>query len=317
MLLARKIATVFGGSGFLGRHVVQRLTAAGYIVRIAVRDTEGAKILRPMGGIGQVVLLYAPIDDEPAAARAIAGAELVINLAGILTESRKGDFTRIHAEGAGLVARLATAAGVQRLIHVSALGADAASPSSYARSKAAGEAAVRAAFPTATILRPSIIFGADDDFFNRFAGLAVYAPVIPIVHGQTKMQPVYVGDVADAVLAAIAAAAGGKIFELGGPEQKTFRALVAMALAYTGHARRILDLPVGLARLQAFFLERLPGKLLTGDQIRMLATDNIVTPGTPGLEELGIAATRLELILPSYLTRFRAGGKGFGAAFQE
>lgn len=317
MLPERKIATVFGGSGFLGRHVVQRLTAAGYIVRIAVRDPEGAKFLRPMGGIGQVVPLFAPVTNEEAAARAISGAELVINLAGILAESAKGDFDRIHAEGAGRVARLAAAAGVKRLIHVSAIGADAASPSAYARSKAAGEAAVRAAFPAATILRPSIIFGAEDDFFNRFAAMAVSFPLIPIVHGATLFQPVHVGDVADAAMAAIAPAAGAKIFELGGPEQKSFHDLVVLTLAYTGRRRRIIDLPVWLARLQAVFLERLPGKLLTNDQISLLARDNIVSSGAPGLEDLGIAPAALELILPTYLFRYRAGGKGFNAVFQE
>jgi NADH dehydrogenase len=317
MLFGRKIATVFGGSGFLGRHVVQRLTAAGYIVRIAVRDPEGAKFLRPMGGIGQVVPLYAPVTDEAAASRAVAGAELVINLAGILAESRKGDFTRIHADGAGLVARLAAAAGAKRLIHVSASGADAASPAAYARSKAAGEAAVLAAFPSATILRPSIIFGAEDDFFNRFAAMAVTFPVIPIVHGATLFQPVYVGDVADAVMAAIAPAAAAKLYELGGPEQKSFHDLVALTLAYTGRKRRIIDLPVWLARLQAVFLERLPGKLLTGDQISLLAKDNIVSSLAPGLEALGITPTALALVLPNYLTRYRAGGKGFTAVFQE
>jgi uncharacterized protein YbjT (DUF2867 family) len=317
MLSARRIATVFGGSGFVGRHVVQRLTAAGYVVRVAVRDTEGAKFLRPMGDIGQVVLLQAGVGNEAAAARAIAGAELVINLAGILAEARKGDFDRIHGEGAGRVARLAAAAGVRHLVHVSAIGADANGPSAYARSKAAGEAAVLAAFARAAILRPSIIFGAEDQFFNRFAAMAVSFPVIPIVHGAALFQPVYVRDVAAAVLAAASPAAAGKVFELGGPEQKTFHELIAMTLAYTGRKRRILDLPVPLARLQAVFLERLPGKLLTRDQISLLARDNIAAPGMPGLEELGIAPAALDLVLPGYLGRYRAGGNGFNAAFQE
>lgn len=317
MRTARKIATVFGGSGFLGRHLVQRLTAAGYIVRIAVRDPEGAKFLRPMGGIGQVVPLYAPVQDEPACTRAITGAQAVINLVGILEEAQKGDFTRIHEEGAGRLARLAAAAGVEKFIQLSALGADAASPSAYGRSKAAGEAAVRAAFPTATILRPSILFGPEDHFFNRFAAMANLLPVIPIVHGGAKIQPVYAGDVAAAALAALAPEAAGRIFELGGPEALSFRALIELTLGLTGRHRSILDLPVPLARLQAAFLERLPGKLLTNDQISMLARDNVVSPGMPGLADLAIVPTRLALVLPSYLTRYRAGGRSENAAFQE
>lgn len=320
MLSTRKIATVFGGSGFLGRHVVRRLAAEGYIVRIAVRDTEGAKFLRPMGGIGQVVPLYAPVESEADAARAINGAELVINLAGILAESRKGDFNRIHAEGAGRLARLSATAGVASFIHISAIGADAAGPSAYGRSKAAGEAAVRAAFPGAVILRPSIIFGAEDHFFNRFASLAVWLSAfpsivasLPIVHGATQLQPVYVDDVAAAILASRGLAGSGETYELGGPERKSFRDLIALALHYTGRRLRILDLPVPLARLLAL----VPGSGLTADQIAMLARDNIASPGAPGLEELGITPTALELILPGYLARYRAAGKGQNAAFQE
>ena len=313
MLSAHKIATVFGGSGFLGRHVVRRLAAEGYIVRIAVRDTEGAKFLRPMGAVGQIVPLYAPVELEADAARAVAGAELVVNLVGILSESRKGDFNRIHAQGAGRVARLADAAGVAQFIHVSAIGADAASPSAYGRSKAAGEQAVRAAFPSAAILRPSILFGAEDDFFNRFAAMAVTLPIIPIVHAATKLQPVYVDDVAAAVLAARAPEAAGKIYELGGAEQKTFRELVALTLAYTGRHRAILGLPVGVARLLAC----LPGVPLTNSQINMLARDNVVAPGVHGLAALGIVPTLMEMVLPQYLARYRAGGKGANAVFQE
>ena len=313
MLSERKIATVFGGSGFLGRHVVRRLAEDGYIIRIAVRDTEGAKFLRPMGGVGQIVPLYAPVELEADVSRAVAGAELVVNLTGILTESRKGDFNRIHAEGAGRVARLAAAAGVAKLIHVSAIGADAASPSAYGRSKAAGEEAVRAAFPSATILRPSILFGAEDDFFNRFAAMAVTLPVIPIVHGATKLQPVYVDDVAAAVMAARGPKAAGEIFELGGAAQNTFRELVALTLTYTGRHRTILDLPVGVARLLAC----LPGVALTNDQISMLARDNVVAPGAQGLAALGIMPTLMEMVLPLYLARYRAGGKGANSVFQE
>lgn len=312
----RKIATVFGGSGFLGRYVVQRLAERGYIVRIGIRDPESAKILQPMGDVAQILPLYAPVTNEAAVARAVEGAELVVNLVGILAERRKGDFFRTHVDGAGRIARLARQAGVRRLVHISAIGADAASASEYGRTKAQGEAAVRSAFPHAVVLRPSIVFGPEDNFFNRFAAMATVFPVLPIVSGATKFQPVYVGDVADAVIACIDTHAG-RIFELGGPEVKSFAELLEMMLKIIGRARRIWDMPLGLARLQASILERLPGRLLTNDQIGMLARDNVVTPGAPGLESLGIAPTRMDMILPGYLARYREGGKGQEAAFQE
>ncbi len=313
----RRIATVFGGSGFLGRYVVQRLARAGYIVRVAVRDTEAAKFLRPMGDVGQIVLLQAPVGLEAAASRAIEGAHIVINLTGILAERRAGDFDRIHAEGAERLARLATAAGAGHFVQVSAIGASADSLSAYARSKAAGEAGVRAGFPGAVILRPSIIFGAEDAFFNRFAAMACVMPVIPIVYGQAKFQPVYVADVADAVMAALRPQASGQIYELGGPEVKSFTALLAQMLALIGRHRRIISLPVKLARFQAFFLEKLPGKLLTNDQITLLAHDNVVQPGALGLDALGITPTRLDLVLPSYLRRYRPAGKGHETLYRE
>jgi uncharacterized protein YbjT (DUF2867 family) len=202
---------------------------------------------------------------------------------------------------------------VAQLIHVSAIGAEAQSPSAYGRSKAAGEAAVRAAFPKAVILRPSILFGAEDDFFNRFAAMAVTLPVIPIVHGSVKLQPVYVDDVAAAVLAARAPEAEGRLYELGGLEVRSFRELVELTLKYIRRHRRILDLPVGLARLLAL----LPGVALTNDQIDMLSRDSLAAPGTPGLAEMGIVPTGMELVLPLYLGRYCVGGKGAGAVYQE
>ncbi|WP_026438644.1 complex I NDUFA9 subunit family protein [Acidocella facilis] len=301
---AHGIATVFGASGFLGRHIVQRLAEAGYRVRAAVRDVEGAKFLKPMGDVGQVVPLYAPVSDEAACMRAIEGAQIVINLAGILAESRTGDFGRTHAQGAGRVARLAYAAGA-RLVHVSAIGANPASASSYARSKGEGEQAVRAAHPRAAILRPSIVFGPQDEFFNRFAKMAVVSPILPIVYGETKFQPVFVGDVADAAMLALYPQAEGQIFELGGPEQKSFRALMRQMLDIIDRDCWIWDMPVGLARLIA----SLPMAGLTGDQIILLASDNVVAPGALGFETLGIAPKRLDLILPGYLQRYRATGR--------
>lgn len=317
MLSEQRIATVFGASGFLGRHVVQRLCAQGYLVRVAVRDTEAAMFLRPMGDVGQVVLLSASVQSETDSARAIAGAEVVINLVGILAERRKGDFTRIHAEGAGRVARLAAAAGAAYFVQVSAIGADAASPSLYGSSKALGEAAVLTAFPTATILRPSIMFGADDNFFNRFAAMATTLPVLPIAHGQSKFQPVYVGDVADAVLAVLKPEARGRTYELGGPEVKTFHALLTQMLHIIERKSCIWDMPLALAWPQALLLQNLPGKLLTTDQLRLLERDNVVADGALGLVALGVAPKRLELVLPAYLARYRPCGQGREAVFRE
>ncbi len=309
----RKLATVFGGSGFLGRYVVQRLAAQGYTVRVAVRNPESAKILRPMGDPGQIVPLYAPLHEEALVARATEGAELVVNLVGILAERRKGDFQRTHAEGAGRIARLAASSVAQNLVHVSAIGADPNSASLYARSKAAGEAAVRAVFPRAVILRPSILFGAEDAFFNRFAGLAVISPIIPIVGAETKFQPAYVGDVADAVLAALHPQAEGKIFELGGDRVRSFRQLIEYLLQMIERKRLVIDLPRGLAAFEAFFLERLPGKLLTTDQIRLLQTDNVVAPDALGFSNLGITPIPMDLILPAYLARYRPAGRRHSA----
>jgi len=299
-----KIAAVFGGSGFIGRYVVKRLAAAGYVVRVAVRDVEGAMVLRPMGGPGQIVPLYAPLGDEAAVRRAAAGADVVVNLVGILAEARPGDFMRVHAEGA---ARIAQAAVGASFVQVSAIGADAQSASLYARSKAAGEAAVREAAPDAVILRPSIVFGAEDAFFNRFAAMAMVSPVIPVVGGNTKFQPVYVGDVADAVMAALGRPGG--VYELGGPEVKSFKALIEMMLGLIGRRRVVVDLPLPLARVQAAVLERLPGKLLTGDQIKLLGRDNVVAAGAKGLADLGLVPTPMGLILPGYLGRYAVGGR--------
>ena len=305
----KNVATVFGGSGFLGRYVVKRLATAGYVTRIAVRDPEGAMFLRPMGRVGQIVPLYASLTNPATVQRAVEDAELVVNLVGILAERKAGDFTRLQAEGAGLIAKSAAAAGVARMVAVSAIGADPASPSRYASSKGAGEAAVRAAMPTATVLRPSLVFGAEDQFFNRFAGLIQVLPFMPVIAGDTRMQPVYVGDVADAVLAALTRpdAAGG-LYELGGPKVWTFREILAWIVQETRRKRRLLEIPMGLARIQASIAELLPTKPFTRDQLLMLANDNVATPGMPGLAELGVQATPVEMIVPSYLERYRPGG---------
>jgi uncharacterized protein YbjT (DUF2867 family) len=235
---------------------------------------------------------------------------VVVNLTGILAEARRGDFFKIHAEGAARIARVSASSGVLHLVHVSAIGSDPTSESLYAQSKAKGEAAVREVFSKAVILRPSVVFGPEDAFFNRFAAMAQISPVIPIVSGASKFQPVYVGDVADAVLAGVERPdAAGRLFELGGPDVMSFRALLAYMLKVIGRERKILDLPLGLARMQAAVLERLPGKLLTTDQIKLLQCDNVVARGALDLASLGIVATPMDLVVPDYLVRFRPGGK--------
>ncbi|MCZ8147532.1 MAG: complex I NDUFA9 subunit family protein, partial [Roseomonas sp.] len=269
--LGRKVATVFGGSGFIGRYVVQLLAQQDYVVRVAVRDPAGARFLQTQGRVGQIVPLAASVTDQAAVARAVEGAEVVVNLVGILFERRAGDFHRLQGEAPGAVAAAAKAAGVENFIHLSAIGADADSPSLYAKSKAEGEAGVRAAFPEATILRPSVVFGPEDQFFNRFAGMAML-PIMPVVAGGTRFQPVYVGDVADAVIAAIAnPAARGKTFELGGPRVMTMREVLRFILDTTGRRRPMVDMPMGLMRFQAGLLQRLPKPPLTQDQLLLLA----------------------------------------------
>ncbi len=307
-MATRNVATVFGGSGFIGRYVVKRLAYKGFVVRVAVRDPEAALFLKTAGAVGQIVPLFASVENEGTVHRAVEGAGVVVNLAGILAEGRKGDFQRVHAEGAGRVARLAAAAGADRLVHMSAIGADPASPSLYGSSKAAGEQAVRAAFPAATILRPSIVFGPEDSFFNRFAALARLSPVMPVISGATKLQPVYVGDVADAVMAALAPTAAGGLYELGGPRVWSFRELLAYILKEIERPRLLLDVPMGLARLQAMVLELVPGKPLTRDQLLMLSHDNVVAPDAQGLPDLGLVPTPVELVVPGYLRRFQPGG---------
>jgi NADH dehydrogenase len=305
----RNVATVFGGAGFIGRYVVQRLAALEYVVRVAGRDPAKARFLQTQGAVGQIVPLAASLGDEVAAARAIAGADLVVNLVGILAERKAGDFRRVHVEGAGRIARLAAELGAERLVHVSAIGADPDSPSLYGRSKAEGEAAVRAAFPGATILRPSIVFGPEDQFFNRFAGLARMLPFMPVVAGGARFQPVYVGDVADAVIAAATRAdAMGRTYELGGPRGMTFREVLRFILDTTGHRRPMVELPEALVKLQVMLGKLLPNPPLTEDQLLMLRRDNVVAPGAAGLAELDITPKAVEAVVPGYLMRFRAGG---------
>ncbi len=308
-MAARSVATLFGGSGFLGRYMVKRLAAQGHVVRIAVRQPARANEMRPMGQVGQVVPLFASLTDEASVARAVEGADLVVNLVGILAESRRGDFARIHVEGAGRVARLSAAAGAGALVQVSAIGASADSPSAYGTSKMAGEEAVRDAFPGAVVLRPSIVFGPEDAFFNRFAAMSRLVPFMPVFCGDTRFQPVYVGDVADAAVAALAdPSTRGRIFELGGPRVWSFRELLAWMLSELRRRRPMVEIPMGLARLQATLMERLPGKPLTRDQLAMLTRDNVVADGAAGFDSFAILPTPVEMVVPAYIARYRAGG---------
>ncbi|MEX0839848.1 MAG: complex I NDUFA9 subunit family protein [Parvibaculum sp.] len=307
--------TVFGGSGFLGRHTVQALARRGYRVRVAVRRPNDAQFLRPMGVVGQVEPVQANIRDDASVAAAVAGADAVVNLVGILYESGRQKFAAVQADGATRVARAAAAAGVSAFVHVSAIGADSESPSAYARSKAEGEAGVRAAIPGAVILRPSIVFGPEDEFFNRFAALARLSPLLPLIGGgHTRFQPVYVKNVAEAIASAVTHMnMAGLTYELGGPEVLTFRELMERMLHEIARKRLLLTIPFALARLQAVFLQLLPRPLLTVDQVRQLAVDNVVSDAAKAegrtLEGLGVAPTALASVLPSYLHRFRRTGQ--------
>jgi NADH dehydrogenase len=303
--------TVLGASGFIGRYVVKRLAAQGALVCAVSRHASDARFLRPMGDVGQIAPIDADLRDDAALAAVIAGAEIVVNAVGILYERGAQRFDTLHHQLPRRIAVEARAAEVKQVVHISAIGADPQSTSTYARSKAAGEAALRAELPAAIVLRPSIVFGPEDSFFNRFAALARIAPALPLIGGgRTRFQPVYVGDVADAVLAALARPdAEGGVFELGGPEALSFKELMQLMLRTLRRRRLLVPVPFGLASLKAAFLEYLPTPPLTRDQVRMLHQDNVAAPGMPGLAELGITPTALELILPTYLDKYRRGGR--------
>jgi NADH dehydrogenase len=308
--MATPVAAIFGGSGFIGRYIVERLAKRGWIMRIAVRRPDEALFLKPLGNTAQIVPMAANIRHERSVAAAVQGVDTVINLVGILHEGGRQRFNTVHVEGVRRLARAAAGAGVGRFLHLSALGADAQSLSAYARSKAAGEATLREHFPGAIVLRPSVVFGPEDDFFNRFAAMARFSPALPLIGGgRMRFQPIYVGDVADAAAAALENPAfAGQTFELGGPRIYTFRELLELLLAMIGRRRLLLPVPFPIAAIQAAILGLLPNPPLTLDQLRLLRSDNVVSGKFPGLEALGIQATGPEAILPSYLDRYRYGG---------
>jgi NADH dehydrogenase len=306
-----KLVTIFGASGFLGRHIVRALANDGWRVRAAVRHPNTAHFLKPMGRVGQIQLLKTNVTDDAAVDRALRGADAAINLVGILFESGSQRFAALHAEAAERIASLSAKHGVARLLHMSALGAAAASPSVYSRSKAQGEARVRAAYAGATIFRPSIVFGPEDDFYNRFAWLARISPVLPLIGGgRMRFQPVYVGDVALAVRAVLTdSATAGLNYELGGPEVMTLKEIMRLVLKQTQRKRFLVPVPFVIARLTGAVLGLLPKPLLTLDQVRLLQQDNVVSEGALTLRDHGIVPTAAEAILPSYLWRFRKTGQ--------
>ncbi len=318
-MLRDEMITVFGASGFIGRYVVRALAKAGYRVRCAVRRPHLAHELKPMGVVGQIQLMQANLRNPESVARAVEGAHGVVNLVGILYESGRQGFRAIQAQGAGAVARAAAEAGVERFAHISAIGADEASRSRYAQTKALGEKAVREAMPSAVILRPSIVFGVEDEFFNKFADMARFAPALPLIGGgHTRFQPVFVGDVADAVLAAIETReAAVCVYDTGGPQIYTFKELLQFILKETGRRRLLVPVP-WFAASGLGLMGEISGAVpfvepfLTRDQVVLLKSDNVVGAGGEAvgrLSDLGIEPETVESVVPSYLVRYRKGGQ--------
>ena len=308
------LVTVFGGSGFLGRHVVRALAKRGYRIRVAVRRPDLAGYLQPLGRVGQIHAVQANLRYPASVEAAARNADVLINLVGILFERGRQRFDAVQAFGAEAVALAAAAYGA-RMIHISAIGADENAPSHYARSKAMGEKLVLAAVPSATILRPSIVFGAEDDFFNKFASLARFLPALPLIGGgHTRFQPVFAGDVASAVAAAIEGKAkDGSVYELGGPEVRTFKELMQFVLATIERRRLLVPIPFALAKVQASFLQFMPKPLLTPDQVELLRSDIVVSEAATRagrtLEALGVDPVAMATVVPSYLWRFRKAGQ--------
>lgn len=325
--MGRRIATVFGGSGFLGRHIVKRLAEQGYTVRVAVRDVESAMCVKPYGDPGQIILQACNVRKADMVEKSVSGSDVVINLVGLLSQWGKQTFGAVHVEGAANIARACAKDGVANLIHLSALGADEKAEAEYARTKAEGEKAVLDAYPTATILRPSVVFGPEDGFFNLFAGIMRFTPALPVIgaplipqvkfengeldinlygDGGAKLQPVYVGDVAQAAVNAIDNEdAKGKVFELGGPEVMTFMGIMKRILKHTERSRILAPVAIPFAKILGGIIGFLPNPILTRDQVTMLETDNVVSEDALTLKDLGVEPTLADLILPTYLNRFK------------
>jgi len=310
------LVTIFGGSGFVGRYISRRMAKAGWRVRVAVRRPNEAMFVRPYGVVGQVEPVFCNIRDDASVRAVTTGADAVVNCVGILAEAGKQRFDAVQADGAARIARIAAELGVARMVHVSAIGANAESDSAYARSKARGEAAILQHMPDAMILRPSIIFGQEDHFFNRFAGLTRFGPILPVVGADTRFQPVYVDDVAQAAVMGALGLAPGGLYQLGGPEVRTFRELMEEMLTTIQRRRLVVNIPFPIARLMGAsfdLLGKLSGGLIAGpvtaDQVRNLRRDNVVGDTARGFADLGISPTAIEAVLPEYLWRFRPSGQ--------
>lgn len=312
-----KLVTIYGGSGFVGRYIVRRMAKAGWRVRVAVRRPNEAIFVKPYGVVGQVEPVFCNVRDDASVRKVMHGADAVVNCVGILAEQGNNKFNAVQAEGAERVAKLAAQEGVTRMVHVSAIGADELAESNYARTKAAGEAAVHAHMPGAIILRPSLVFGPEDQFFNRFADMTKLGPILPVVGADTKFQPVYVDDVAAAAEKALTQPVEGGIYELGGPEVASFRVLMEQMLEVIHRRRLVANVPFWVARIMAFGFDMVQilsaglihNKMLTRDQVRNLANDNVVQDGALSLADLGVDPTPMSTVLPEYLWRFRPSGQ--------
>lgn len=307
-----KQVTVFGGSGFVGRAIVRALAHAGYQVRVACRRIELAERIKTAGDVGQITILRTNLRIPASVAAAVSGSQAVINASGIAFQRGRQRYEAVHVAGARAIADAAKAAGAQRLVHISGIGADQRnSTNKYIRSKVDAEDAIVAGFPDATILRPSVVFGPEDAMFNRMAQIAAQAPFVPVVgDGSAKVQPVYVGDVGAAAVAVLARPETVRtVFELGGPRVYTYREIAALVLREIDRQKRIVGVPAGFMKIAGFFAEFLPVPPLTHDQVDLLVADNVARPGAPGLAQLGIAPTAAEAILPMYLDRYRIGGR--------